>query len=93
MPFLHCDPSLDSAGHGLQGLCQVCGEMEGRRNKFVEARVNSDVELNRHFLCGFPMLSQFSVFPPLSESPLEVSDVRPNSQSFSIDLECRVVLR
>jgi hypothetical protein len=39
------------------------------------------------------MLSQFSVFPPLSESPLEVSDVCPNSESFSIDLECRVVVR
>jgi hypothetical protein len=39
------------------------------------------------------MLSHFSVFPPLSESPLEVSDVCPNSQSFSIDLERRVVLR
>jgi hypothetical protein len=39
------------------------------------------------------MLLQFSVIPPLSESPLEVSDVRPNSQSFSIDLERRVVLR
>ena len=39
------------------------------------------------------MLSHFSAFPPLSESPLEVSDVCPNSQSFSIDLERRVVLR
>jgi hypothetical protein len=39
------------------------------------------------------MLSQFSAFPPLSESPLEVSYVRPNSQFFSIDLERRVVLR
>jgi hypothetical protein len=39
------------------------------------------------------MLSHFSVFPPLSESPLEVSYVCPNSKSFSIDLERRVVLR
>jgi hypothetical protein len=39
------------------------------------------------------MLLQFSVLPPLSESPLEVSDVCPNSQSFSIDLERRVVHR
>ena len=39
------------------------------------------------------MLSQFSVFPPLSESPLEVSDVYPNSQSFSIHIERRLVLR
>jgi hypothetical protein len=39
------------------------------------------------------MLSQFSVFPPLSESPLEVSDVRPNSQSFSIHIERRMVFR
>ena len=39
------------------------------------------------------MLSHFSAFPPLSESPLEVSDVCPKSQSFSIDLERRVVPR
>jgi hypothetical protein len=39
------------------------------------------------------MLLHFSAFPPLSESPLEVSDVCPNNQSLSIDLERRVVLR
>jgi hypothetical protein len=39
------------------------------------------------------MLLHFSASPPLSESPLEVSDVRPSSQLFSIDLERRVVLR
>ena len=39
------------------------------------------------------MLLHFSAFPPLSESPLEVSDVCPDGQSFSIDLERRVVLR
>jgi hypothetical protein len=39
------------------------------------------------------MLSPRSVFPPLSESPLEVSYVRPSSQSFSVYIERRVVLR
>jgi hypothetical protein len=39
------------------------------------------------------MLSQFSVFPPLSESALEVSDVRPNSQSSPIQIERCMVLR
>ena len=39
------------------------------------------------------MLSQFSVFPPLSESALEVSDVPPNSQSFSINIERHMVYR
>ena len=39
------------------------------------------------------MLLQFSVFPPLRKSPLEVSDVRPNSQSSSVRVERRMVLR
>jgi len=39
------------------------------------------------------MLLQFFVFPPLSKSPLEVSDVRPNSQSSSIRVERRMVIR
>ena len=38
------------------------------------------------------MLSQFSVFPPLSESAMEVSDVRPTSQFLQIVIECRMVL-
>ena len=49
--------------------------------------------MSEPLLSWVPMLSHFSVFPPLSESPLEVSDVCPNSQSLSIDLERRVVLR
>ena len=39
------------------------------------------------------MLSPFSVFPPLSESALEVSDVRPHSRSLSINIESRMVFR
>ena len=39
------------------------------------------------------MLLRFSVFPPLSQSLLEVSDVRPNSQSSSVRVERRMVLR
>jgi hypothetical protein len=38
------------------------------------------------------MLLQFSVFPPLSESPQEVlSDVCPASQFRQIVIECRMV--
>jgi len=39
------------------------------------------------------MLLQFSLIPAFEQVPLEVSDVRPNSQSFSILIERRVVLR
>ena len=43
---------------------------------------------------GFlPCCCSFPLFPPLSKSPLEVSDVRPNSQSSSVRVERRVVLR
>jgi hypothetical protein len=53
-----------------------------------------NVEYSNHFLCRVPpMLLQFSVFPPLSKSPLEVSDVRPNSQSSSVRVKRRMVLR
>ena len=39
------------------------------------------------------MLSQFSAFPPLSESAQEVlSDVCPVSQFYQIVIECRMVL-
>lgn len=39
------------------------------------------------------MLSQFSVFPPLSESPQEVlSDVCPASQFLKIAIGCRMVV-
>lgn len=37
-------------------------------------------------------MSQFSVLPPLSESALEVSDVRPKSQSSSVRVQRRMVL-
>jgi hypothetical protein len=42
-------------------------------------------------LSWVPTLSQFSAFSPLSESAVEVSDVRPNSQSFSINIERHMV--
>ena len=38
------------------------------------------------------MLSQFFVFPPLSESPQEVPDVCPASQFLKIAIECRMVV-
>jgi hypothetical protein len=60
---------------------------------FALAKVTFRCKIFKPLLNWVPMLSQFSAFPPLSESPLEVSDVRPNSQSFSIDIERRVVLR
>jgi hypothetical protein len=47
--------------------------------------------MSEPLLSWVPMLSQFSAFPPLSESAVEVSDVRPNSQSFSINIERHVV--
>ncbi len=37
------------------------------------------------------MLSQSSVIPPLSESAMEVSDVRPASQFHQIVIECHMV--
>ena len=43
-------------------------------------------------LQGPAMLLQFSVFPPLRKSPLEVSDVRTSSQSSSVRVERRMVL-
>jgi hypothetical protein len=40
------------------------------------------------------MLSQFFVFPPLSESPQEVlSDVCPASQFLKISIKCGMVVR
>ena len=39
------------------------------------------------------MLLQFSLIPAFEQVPLEVSDVRPNSQSSSVRVERRVVLR
>ena len=43
---------------------------------------------------GFlPCCCSFPLFPPLGKSPLEVSDVRPNSQSSSVRVERRMVLR
>lgn len=47
--------------------------------------------MSEPLLSWVPMLSQFSAFPPLSESAVEVSDVRPNSQSFSINIERHMV--
>ncbi len=38
------------------------------------------------------MLSQISVLPPLSESAMEVSNVRPASQFHQIVIECCMVL-
>jgi hypothetical protein len=39
------------------------------------------------------VLLQFSLIPAFEQVPLEVSDVRPNSQSSSVRVERRVVLR
>jgi hypothetical protein len=51
------------------------------------------VEQANHFSAGFPMLSQFSVFPPLSESAQEVlSYVCPASRFHQIAIECRMVI-
>jgi hypothetical protein len=64
-----------------------------RRNKFIGARVNSDVEYGNHFSAGFPMQSQFYVIPPLSESTQEVpSYVCPASQLHQIFIEHRMVV-
>jgi hypothetical protein len=53
-----------------------------------------NVEWVDHFLCRVPaMLFERSVFPLLSISALEVSDVHPNSQSSSVRGERRMVLR
>lgn len=39
------------------------------------------------------MLLQFSLIPVFEQVPLEVSDVRPNSQSCSVPVERRMVRR
>ena len=55
-------------------------------------RQHSNVIYSNHFSSGFPMLSQISALPPLSESAMEVSNVRPASQFHQIVIECRMVL-
>lgn len=56
------------------------------------ARVDYKCRIDQPLLCRFPMLSQFSAFPPLSKSAQEVqSYVCPASKFHQINIECRMV--
>jgi hypothetical protein len=63
------------------------------QQQILLSRVDYKCRIDQPLLCRFPMLSQFSVIPPLSESAQEVpSYVCPVSQLHQIVIECRMVL-
>jgi hypothetical protein len=96
VPIMEPGVSLTDVPSGVLRIHFELGHRSIIAESYVEFTIPHyfNVEWANHFLCRVPsMLLQRSVFPLLSISALEVSDVHPNRQSSSVRVERRMVLR